>query len=160
MKKHVLTRLSKLAEWGEEWKVLSTDEWQEALAVGKWCPRDVVAHLKGWDDYFLEVVLPKIQAGDTIEFPDFHFYNERSVQYGKEMNDQLFLLNELIDTRIELLNEVILWEEEKMVSPIVVNGLSHCPHTHEPYSLMLLLTEIVHHDMHHYEQIQRSVTRV
>jgi hypothetical protein len=47
----------------------------------------------------------------------------------------------------------LLDSKEVIDRPTTANGVSHCPHTGKPYTLLYIIQEFMEHDEHHKKQI-------
>lgn len=140
-------------QWIDSLKGLDDDLWTEPIAEGKWSIGEIVSHIKGWDDYLLNVTLPIVIKGEEITFPAFDPFNEKASKYAKSGITKNELINVVIQTRERLVQQLVEFPEEKLYSPIKVDGMSHCPHSGEPYSLGYIISDFVYHDHHHKQQI-------
>lgn len=106
-----------------------------------------------WDNYLLTEILPSVQNEKGMEFPEFDTYNKKASSYAKSGVLQLKLLEEAKDTRELLVKELNELPTEKLINPLTANGVTHCPHTETPYSLIYIVKEFTDHDNHHKKQI-------
>lgn len=49
--------------------------------------------------------------------------------------------------------ELRLLPAGNLEKPLTANGVSYCPHTGTPYSLIYIIKEFIEHDNHHKRQI-------
>ncbi len=52
-----------------------------------------------------------------------------------------------------LVKELRLLPAGNLEKPLTANGVSYCPHTGTPYSLIYIIKEFIEHDNHHKKQI-------
>ena len=106
-----------------------------------------------WDDYLLRETLSSVRDGKGMEFPDFDTYNKLASSYAKSGISKMKLLEEAKAKRELLVKELRLLSAGNLKKPLTANGVSHCPHTGTPYSLIYIIKEFVDHDNHHKRQV-------
>ncbi|WP_042471532.1 DinB family protein [Bacillus ndiopicus] len=127
--------------------------WSTPIAKGKWSVSEIIAHITNWDKHLLSGVIPSVRDEIGMEFPDFDFYNKKASDYAKSGISQSKLLKEAKDTRELLVKELNELPTKNLNKPLTANGVSHCPHTLTPYSLIYIVKEFTDHDNHHKGQI-------
>ncbi|WP_421384896.1 DinB family protein [Bacillus salacetis] len=126
------------------------------LTEGKWSIKQIISHMYRWDLFLLEAVLPAGLKDKAVHFPSHDEYNAQSEVYSNTISFKT-LINHSVDARKKLIEK--LAEHQKLLGDsITINGLTHCPNTGKRYSLNYLMTEFVHHDMHHSQQIEQFLT--
>ncbi len=63
------------------------------------------------------------------------------------------LLEEAKAKRELLVKELRILSAGNLKKSLTANGVSHCPHTGTPYSLIYIIKEFVDHDNHHKRQV-------
>lgn len=120
---------------------------------GKWTVSEIISHIMNWDDYLLRETLSSVRNGQGMEFPDFDTYNKLASNYAKSGISKVKLLEEAKAKRELLVKELKLLPDENLKKPLTANGVSHCPHTGTPYSLIYIIKEFIDHDNHHKRQV-------
>lgn len=92
--------------------------------------------------------------GEPMLFPDFDTYNQKASVYAKSGVSQSQLIQEAVQTRDLLVTELKAMPAEQRQRHLMVNRVSHCPHTDQPYSLAYIIEEFTQHDHHHKLQIE------
>ncbi|MFC5700374.1 DinB family protein [Cohnella faecalis] len=131
--------------------------WNKPIAEGKASVAEIIGHLLNWDNYLIETVIPTVKNGGGMEFPDFDTFNKAGYAYVKNKPRSL-ILQEFNSAR-EKLSEMLLNSLEFIDKPTTSNGVSVCPHTGRPYSLIYIIEEFIEHDEHHKSQINAVITR-
>lgn len=65
-KQQLLDEFSTLISFVESLRELDDQIWMMPIAEGKWTPRDIVAHIMLWDQYFLEEAIQKITSQQPV----------------------------------------------------------------------------------------------
>ncbi|HDX9651286.1 MULTISPECIES: DinB family protein [Bacillus] len=139
--------------WLNTLKGMKEELWMNPISEGKWTIGEIVSHIMNWDECLLTKVLPSVREGQGMEFPDFDTYNKLASNYAKSGISKMRLLEEAKAKRELLVKELRLLHDEKLKKPLTANGVSHCPHTGTPYSLIYIIKEFIEHDNHHKRQI-------
>ncbi|MGH1256119.1 MULTISPECIES: DinB family protein [Bacillus] len=139
--------------WLNTLKGMKEELWMNPISEGKWTIGEIVSHIMNWDECLLTKVLPSVREGQGMEFPDFDTYNKLASNYAKSGISKMRLLEEAKAKRELLVKELRLLHDEKLKKPLTANGVSHCPHTGTPYSLIYIIKEFIEHDNHHKRQV-------
>ncbi|PEL80362.1 hypothetical protein CN558_18070 [Bacillus wiedmannii] len=139
--------------WLNTLKGMKEELWMNPISEGKWTIGEIVSHIMNWDECLLTKVLPSVREGQGMEFPDFDTYNKLASNYAKSGISNMRLLEEAKAKRELLVKELRLLHDEKLKKPLTANGVSHCPHTGTPYSLIYIIKEFIEHDNHHKRQV-------
>ncbi|PGA01271.1 DinB family protein [Bacillus wiedmannii] len=139
--------------WLNTLKGMKEELWMNPISEGKWTIGEIVSHIMNWDECLLTKVLPSVREGQGMEFPDFDTYNKLASNYAKSGISKMRLLEEAKAKRELLVKELRLLHDEKLKKPLTANGVSHCPHTGTPYSLIYIIKEFIEHDNHHKIQV-------
>ncbi len=83
----------------------------------------------------------------------FDTYNKLASNYAKSGISKIKLLEEAQAKRDLLVQELNRLSIGKLKEHLTSNGVSYCPHTGMPYSLIYIIKEFVDHDNHHKRQI-------
>ncbi|NHM34088.1 DinB family protein [Neobacillus terrae] len=150
---YIISNFKQYSPWLKTLVDLENALWSKSIAKGKWSVSEIIAHLMKWDNHLLLEVLPSVRNEKGMEFPDFDTYNKKASDYVKSGISQLKLIEEARDTRNQLVKELNEFPIEKLNKPLPANGITHCPHTGTPYSLMYIIKEFTDHDNHHKGQI-------
>lgn len=151
--KNIISNFSHYSSWLSTLEEINETLWSKPIAEGKWSVSEIIAHIMNWDNYLLTEILPSVQNEKGMEFPDFDTYNKKASSYAKSGISQSKLLEEAKDTRELLVKELNELPTEKLKNSLTANGVTHCPHTGTPYSLIYFVKEFTDHDNHHKRQI-------
>jgi hypothetical protein len=118
--------------------------------AGKWSIRDIVSHIMGWDQNFLNTLEQIINNEDVLleEHHDVQAFNEASVAFGRKMNPH-DLLREAISRREQLICKL-----NRISEAAFTRQFPNSPYTLESF----LQTMFVDHDRHHEEQIRKFLS--
>jgi uncharacterized damage-inducible protein DinB len=139
--------------WLNTLKGMKEELWVAPISEGKWTIGEIVSHIMNWDECLLSKVLPLVREGQGVEFPDFNTYNKIASSYAKSGISKMKLLEEAKTKRELLVKELRLLPAGNLKKPVTANGVSHCPHTGTPYSLIYIIKEFIDHDNHHKRQV-------
>ncbi|MGV3466005.1 MAG: DinB family protein [Heyndrickxia sp.] len=134
--------------------------WHTPISPGKWTIGEIISHITNWDNYLLTQIIPSVKRGQGMVFPDFDSFNKKASEYALSGISYSDLIQEAINTRVSLCNNLLQLSEEDLCMPLTSNGVSHCPHTGEPYSLLYIIKEFIQHDQHHKDQITHYLSRL
>ena len=154
-KNDIINQFHQLPSWMNSIKGMDEQLWGSPLSDGKWSTSEVLAHILNWDQYLLAEILPSVRNRKEMNFPDFDPFNQLASAYAKSGISSEALLNEAIAVREQLINQLIEMPDELLTYPLPVNGVSHCPHTGRPYSLIFIIEDFIEHDNHHKQEIVR-----
>ncbi|MDR6550131.1 DinB family protein [Paenibacillus qinlingensis] len=132
---------------------LSDHDWHRPIQDGKASIAEIIAHLRNWDLHLIDVVIPSIMQGGGIEFPDFNVYNSKAYEHANSGVSKNDLLQEFSDDRKKLIDLLRNMTWEDLLFETTANGVTHCPHTGQPYSLLYIIHEFIEHDEHHKKQM-------
>ncbi|RIJ64503.1 DinB family protein [Rummeliibacillus sp. POC4] len=149
----IINEFSKYSSWLNTLEDMEEILWSKPIAKGKWSVNEIIAHIKNWDHHLLYEVIPAVQSGKGMEFPDFNTHNKIASNYAKFGISKSKLLEEAKNTRKRLVKELNELPNELLNKSVTSNGVSHCPHTGTPYSLIYIVKEFIDHDHHHKGQI-------
>ncbi|MGG2015726.1 DinB family protein [Bacillus sp. S10(2024)] len=151
--KNIISHFNHYSLWLTTLKEIDETLWFKPIADGKWSVSEIIAHIMNWDNHLLTEVLPSVQNEKGMKFPDFDTHNKKAANYAKSGISQSKLLEEAKNTRELLVKELNELSTEKLKRPLTANGVTHCPHTGTPYSLIYIVKEFTDHDNHHQRQI-------
>lgn len=151
--KSIIRHFNHYSSWLITLEEVDETLWFKPIADGKWSVSEIIAHIMNWDNYLLTEILPSVQNEKGMEFPDFGIHNQKASNYAKSGISQSKLLEEAKDTRELLVKELNELPIEKLKKSLTANGVTHCPHTGTPYSLIYIVKEFTDHDNHHQRQI-------
>lgn len=128
--KAVVEQFRGLTAWAATLTELNDADWFKPIAEGKASPAEIVSHLMHWDRYLINDVIPSVQSGGDISFPEFDPFNAEAYKYAKSGINRNQLLDEFRATREELCNLVLELDEETRgkLLPIVVDFIDHDNH--------------------------------
>ncbi|MDA1633558.1 DinB family protein [Bacillus cereus] len=149
----IINDFNEYSIWIHTLKCMKEELWVAPISEGKWTVGEIVSHIMNWDDYLLRETLSSVRDGKGMEFPDFDTYNKLASSYAKSGISKVKLLEEAKAKRELLVKELRLLHDEKLKKPLTANGVSHCPHTGTPYSLIYIIKEFIEHDNHHKRQV-------
>ena len=150
--KETIHRYKEFIEWMDTLNDLDDRIWLTPIAEGKATVAEIVSHLKNWDNYLINTIIPAIKKGEGMVFPDFDSFNKRAYEYARSGISKNRLLYEFKQTRLELV-ELLLSNPAIATKHVTANGVENCPHTGTPYSLLYIIYEFIEHDIHHKNQI-------
>ncbi|PEI85216.1 DinB family protein [Bacillus pseudomycoides] len=151
--KNIISNFSHYSSWLSTLEEIDDTLWSKPIAEGKWSVSEIIAHIMNWDNHLLKEVLPSVQNEKGMEFPNFDTHNKKASDYAKSGISQSKLLEEAKNTRELLIKELNEFPIEKLNKSLTANGVTHCPHTGAPYSLIYIVKEFTDHDNHHKGQI-------
>lgn len=151
--KNIISNFSHYSSWLSTLEEIDETLWSKPIAEGKWPVSEIISHIMNWDNHLLKEVLPSVQNEKGMEFPDFDIYNKKASDYAKSGISQSKLLKEAKGIRERLVTELNEFPTEKLNNSLPANGVTHCPHTGTPYSLIYIVKEFTDHDNHHKGQI-------
>ncbi|WP_066074738.1 DinB family protein [Neobacillus soli] len=149
----IICNFKQYTSWLSTLEDMEEDLWSKPIAESKWSVSEIIAHIINWDNHLLAEVIPSVRNEKGMEFPDFDTYNKKASNYAKSGIPKEKLLEEAKETRELLVKELNELPIEKLNKPLTANGVSHCPHTGTPYSLIYIIKEFTDHDNHHKRQI-------
>lgn len=150
---NIINDFSKYSSWLNSLEDIDETLWYQSIAKGKWSVSEIISHIINWDNYLLNEVIPSVRSEKGMEFPDFDIHNKKASDYAKSGISQAKLLEEAKGTRKLLVKELNELPIEKLNKSLTSNGVTHCPHTGTPYSLIYIVKEFTVHDNHHKDQI-------
>ncbi|MED1205790.1 DinB family protein [Heyndrickxia acidicola] len=150
---HILNRFSDYGIWVKSLHYAETDVWCAPISKGKWSVSAIIAHITNWDRYLLQKIIPSLKKGDEMTFPDFDSFNHKASMYADSGISQQELIQEAVSSREALVDTLMHMPEGELTKTVPSNGVTHCPNTGEPYSLIYIIQEFIEHDHHHKQQI-------
>ncbi|WNR44913.1 DinB family protein [Paenibacillus roseipurpureus] len=151
-----ILRYKEFTEWTDTLQDVQESMWLQPMTEGKASVGEVISHLKNWDAYLIETIIPAIKYGEGMIFPDFDSFNKLAYEYAKSGISKDRLLEEFKATRLQLV-EMLLAAPDLVAKHVTVNGVATCPHTGTPYSLLYIIHEFNDHDNHHKNQIAANL---
>ncbi|MGN1400609.1 MAG: DinB family protein [Bacillus sp. (in: firmicutes)] len=155
----VLDRFNGYSSWLDSLFTLDETSWSEPIATGKWSVSEIIAHIAKWDRHILDKVIPSTLTGKGMEFPEFDSFNKAAAEYAKAGITKEALLEEAKNVRESLVKRLAGLSTAVLQQPLPSNGVTHCPHTGVPYSLIYIIDEFISHDQHHKEQIMHFLEK-
>jgi uncharacterized damage-inducible protein DinB len=149
----IINDFNEYSIWLNTLKGMKEELWVAPISEGKWTISEIISHIMNWDDYLLCETLSSVRNGQGMEFPDFDTYNNLASNYAKSGISKVKLLEEAKAKRELLVKELRLLPDENLKTLLTANGVSHCPHTGTPYSLIYIIKEFIDHDNHHKRQV-------
>lgn len=146
-------------EWVKGLENVQNEKWFAPYAEGKASIAEIVAHLLNWDRYLINNTIPAVQKREGMNFPDFDSHNQIGYEYANSGITKTDLINEFITMRTKVVNAILMLDEETVAYSTTANGVSHCPRTHRPYSLLKIIEEFTEHDEHHRQQIVTALSK-
>ncbi|WP_045514953.1 DinB family protein [Neobacillus niacini] len=150
---NVISNFKQYSSWLSTIEYMGETLWFKPIAQDRWSISEIIAHITNWDKHLLSEVLPSVREEKGMEFPDFDTYNKKASEHAKSGISQSKLFEEAKDTRELLVKELYEMPIEKLNKPLTANGVTHCPHTGTPYSLLHIIKEFIDHDNYHKRQI-------
>ncbi|MNP41609.1 hypothetical protein D3C76_1353210 [compost metagenome] len=135
----------------------SDSSWNCSLSEGKATVAEIIGHLLYWDLNLISSAIPAVAKNEGIVFPEFDSFNKNAYEYARSVTKDR-LLDEFVTTRNEL-SQLLFDSLEIIDKPTTTNGVSHCPHTGTPYSLIYIIQEFIDHDAYHKTQIDTIQSR-
>lgn len=68
--KETIHRYKEFIEWMDTLSDLDDSTWFTPVAEGKATVAEIVSHLKNWDNYLINIIIPSIKNGEGMVFPD------------------------------------------------------------------------------------------
>lgn len=149
----IINDFSKYSTWLNSLEDIDETLCSKPITKNKWSVSEIISHIIFWDNHLLYEVIPSVRRGKGMEFPDFDTHNKKASDYTKSGISLSKLLKEAKDTRELLVKELYELPIETLNNPLTSNGVTHCPHTGTPYSLIYIVKEFTDHDNHHKGQI-------
>ncbi|MEH6942585.1 DinB family protein [Bacillus sp. JJ722] len=150
---NIISTFKQYSSWLSTLKDMDGTLWSKPIAEGKWSVSEIIAHIINWDQHLLSEVIPSVRNEKGMNFPDFDTYNKKASEYAKSGISQVKLLEEANATRELLVKELNELPKEKLHKQLTANGVTYCPHTGTPYSLIYIVKEFIEHDNYHKRQI-------
>lgn len=150
---YMISCFSKYSSWLDQLEGMDETLWSKPIAQGKWSVSEIIAHILSWDNHLLTEIIPSVHNGKGMRFPDFDTHNKKASTYAKSGISKSKLLQEAKSTRELLVKRLYELPNEKLNEPLSANGVTHCPDTGTPYSLIYIVKEFIEHDDHHKRQI-------
>jgi len=157
---NIIKLFSEYSEWVSRLKNVEKSIWNTPISPGKWTIGEIISHITNWDNYLLTQIIPCVERGQGMVFPDFDSFNNKASEYAKSGVSQSDLIQEGITARELLCNTLLQMSEEALCKPLTSNRVSHCPHTGEPYCLLYIIDEFIQHDQHHKDQITHFLSKL
>lgn len=157
--RRIISDFSQYSSWLNTLDGIGEALWSKPIEKGKWSISEIIAHIMNWDNHLITEVIPSVQNGKGMEFPDFDIYNKKASNYAKSGISQSKVLEEAKKTREQLANILYGIPTEKLNMSITANGVTHCPNTGTPYSLLHIVKEFIDHDNHHKRQIMQFLKK-
>ncbi|GMK48139.1 hypothetical protein PghCCS26_52690 [Paenibacillus glycanilyticus] len=154
----ILYSFNNFSTWIRSLENTNEKLWFAPIEEKKWSISEIIAHLFNWDRYLISEILPAVQIGNEINFPEYDTFNKRASDYIQSGVSKSKLIDETIATRnllVKLLHEMTI---ERLNRRLTVNGVTNCPSTGAPYSLIYIIKEFADHDTHHKQQIMRFLS--
>ncbi|NOU73678.1 DinB family protein [Paenibacillus sp. LMG 31458] len=148
-----ISEYEQFCKWTNILHQLSDEDWHSPIKEGKVSIAGIIAHLRNWDLHLMNVVIPSIREGKGMEFPDFNSFNSKAYQYANSGISKDQLLQEFSSDRMKLIDTLKCMKSEELRLEVSANGVSNCPKTGTPYSLLYIIQEFTEHDDHHKKQI-------
>lgn len=147
-KQQLLDEFSTLISFVESLRELDNQLWGTPIAEGKWTPRDIVAHIMRWDQYFLEAGIRKMASGEpvTVKQLDFNEFNQKAVEYAEQTSKQA-IIDQTIYYRNELLRLLESLSDEAFRE-------EHIDGDGNPFSAQSYVMDFIPHDFHHMDQLK------
>ncbi|REK75190.1 DinB family protein [Paenibacillus paeoniae] len=155
-REQLVHEFKRLITFAEGLKSYSEAELSSPIAPGKWSPKEIMAHIMVWDQYYFEYAITPVAArqekavitsSDLIEVDSF---NHNSMQIAKERAaNELFEL--VIETRelfIQKLNQIS--EQSLRHSFVDADGTT--------FVIFDFVVGLIEHDQHHMDQIENLLT--
>ncbi|WP_419873912.1 GNAT family N-acetyltransferase [Candidatus Pristimantibacillus sp. PTI5] len=150
------TEKEQLLQRFREWMAFAADLgkyddrfWNQSVAPGKWSVREVVAHIKQWDDCFYEEAIAKVEAGLplTVKHLDYDEFNEMAKDYGKNTS-RIELAAQAIHSRERIILAIGRFSDERYEGDYE-DADGHLFQTPQ------YLKDFIWHDQHHIMPINR-----
>ena len=153
LNEQTLLRYKQFTDWTDTLYHIDERIWSQPIAEGKATVAEIISHLMNWDKHLLFTVIPSIQSGEGMVFPDFDPFNKIAYDYANSGVSREQLLDEFKQTRHQLV-EALLADPDLTAKQVTANGAATCPYTGIPYSLLYVIHEFNDHDNHHKKQIE------
>jgi hypothetical protein len=151
--RRIISDYEQFGEWTVTLHNLSDTTWHSPIQEGKASIAEIIAHHRNWDLHLIHVIIPAIQIGEDMVFPDFDSYNSQAYHYANSGVSKEQLLLEFIRDRMELIQILKSMKSEELLLEVKANGVTNCPNTGTSYSLLYIIQEFIEHDEHHKKQM-------
>lgn len=124
-------------------------DWSKPLEEGKWNLHEVVSHMYGWDEYFLEAAILPISADRplTLQHLDFDAFNAEAVAKGRAMTKEE-LIQRSRQVRLSIIEEIGSHDADKF-------DREYTDAEGKPFAVSVYLKDFLWHDRHHMKQIEQ-----
>lgn len=149
----IISDYEQFGKWTDTLLGLSETTWHSPIQEGKASIAEIIAHLRNWDLHLIHVIIPAIRKGEDMVFPNFDSYNSEAYHYANSGVSKDQLLQEFKRDRMELIRILKSMKSNELLLEVKANGVTHCPNTGTPYSLLYIIQEFNEHDEHHKKQM-------
>ncbi len=146
-KDQLIKEFSGLIPFLESLREIDDAVWTAPIGDGKWSIRDIVSHVRLWDEYFLREAVDRIASGEplVLEHPDIDEFNRRAVAYG-EATPRDKLIQEAVAYRRRILERLAQIPQEEYTTAFAgPDG---------KFVIQDYIRDFIDHDNWHREQIE------
>ncbi|BBI30912.1 DinB family protein [Cohnella abietis] len=155
-REQLVHEFEQLIAYAEGLKLYSEAELSSPIAPGKWSPKEIMAHIMVWDQYYFEYAITPVamQQENAIitssDLIDVESFNQKSTQIAKERaGSELFDL--VIETREQFIQKLNQISEQSLRHPFVdADGAT--------FVIFDFVVGLIEHDQHHINQIENLLT--
>ncbi|WP_245799214.1 DinB family protein [Virgibacillus siamensis] len=152
-KEDLIHDFEELIPWMEKPKKHNGQLFFKPIAVGKWTAAEIFAHIIYWDNYMMEVTIPKMTQGAEVESIGFQELNDKASVYALSGISADQLIDELILGRKELIAVLRKKTVEQFFAEYKLNGEKIDIYSGYPHTLFNYISAFVWHDHHHKQQV-------
>ncbi|WP_017473835.1 DinB family protein [Amphibacillus jilinensis] len=148
-------------DWLESLKKYSDEWFFQPIEKEKWTVADIITHMRFWDQYMLEIVIPQMKEGaDVRTEEDYQKTNDQAIVYVQHSNKTS---QQLIDEAITMRKKVIEYlrqrTEQDFFARFTVNGEVIDQFTGYPHTLYNFIAGFLWHDHHHKDQVEHFFSK-
>ncbi|MFD1636974.1 DinB family protein [Evansella tamaricis] len=161
-KNDLIKELEGFINWIEDWKLVEDTLLFKPIKEGKWTVAEIISHIMFWDKYLLNVTLPAMKDGADVESTeDYEEINSLASAYAlSEGMTGAHLIDELIESRILLVNYLRGKTEEEFIAKFTLNGEEIDRFSGYPHTMFNYVAGFVWHDNHHKKQMKEYLETV
>lgn len=96
-------QLKDLVSFIEEVTEDNNIELDQSIEIGKWSISEIISHIWLWDKYSLDLMLPVVRQGVTLNFVEHTAINSNAESFAKTLQNKAELIQLFKKTRKELI---------------------------------------------------------
>lgn len=125
---------------------------EKRIAKGKWTIAEIVGHFKAWDEFVINSRIPYIYVkGNFPMVPDSEGINQQSAVISRSEKQQITIYK-FLTTRMMLMATIEKIPDELWTEKFSI-GKTH-------FTLSEYFSGLVQHDIHHFDQIKQTISKM